>query len=65
MLTKKSQKLISTKSAGAHAAKFQTYKADKMFRSFKSILGYSKKKTKFISITLNLINLHFFLDYKF
>ena len=61
MLTKKAKKLISqAKSAGAHAAKFQTYKADKIASKFSKDIGIPQKKRQSLSINyfLNLINLH-------
>ena len=58
---KKAKKLISqAKSAGAHAAKFQTYKADKIASKFSKAYWDTSKKRQSLSINyfLNLINLH-------
>ena len=60
MLTKKPKINFQAKSAGAHAAKFQTYKADKIASKFSKAFGIPQKKRQSLSINyfLNLINLH-------
>ena len=66
MLTKKAKKLISqAKSAGAHAAKFQTYKADKIASKFsKAYWDTSKEKTKSQHQLFSKFDKFTSLDYK-
>ena len=63
---KKAKKLISqAKSAGAHAAKFQTYKADKIASKFsKAYWDTSKEKTKSQHQLFSKFDKFTSLDYK-